>query len=54
MSIILIFIIYIFYADATVLQEIDLSNNFMSSVPTSLTGLSSLKRLTLSANLIQV
>ena len=42
------------FADVSTLQDIDLSNNFLSSVPTSLTGLSSLKRLSLSANLIQV
>lgn len=40
--------------DVPVLQDVDLSNNFLSSIPTSLTGLPSLKRLSLSANLIQV
>lgn len=40
--------------DVPVLQDVDLNNNFLSSIPTSLTGLPSLKRLSLSANLIQV
>jgi Leucine-rich repeat (LRR) protein len=40
--------------DVSMLQDVDLSNNFLSSIPTSLTGLPSLKRLSLSANLIQV
>ena len=36
------------------LQDIDLSNNFLSSIPTALKGISALKKLSLSANLIQV
>ena len=43
-----------FCTDVSMLQDVDLSNNFLSSIPTSLTGLPSLKRLSLSANLIQV
>ncbi len=41
-------------AETTSLQDVDLSNNYLTSIPAALKGLATLKKLSLSANMIQV